>query len=486
MKKGSKNTERMGKVYPFNPTGESYYRRGMVMYQRGQLDKALKYIKRAHELEPEEPMIVVQIAIIETEIGEFASSNDRLKNVLNTLDPSMTEIHYFMANNFAHLGLFQEAYKHATAYLDLNEDGEFVEDAEDLLELMSLEEDDEEWDEDLDQDELIMHQEKAGKMLAEGNFKEAIELLEEVIERFPDYWSAYNNLALAYFYFGETDQATALLTEVLNRNPGNLHALCNLAVFYHYQERVDELDELMDALEHVRPFLYEHRFKLGATFALVGRHEKAYGWLKSLVKRGFEGDAGFYFWLSHSAWHSGHEKVAADAWKRVLEEQPEKEGHEPWNDQSDDTVLSEEMYPEERLFVLFKESLLNSSLIGEEPPAYFTSVEEDYFHLLRSAPDYTSQRPLFRAHEVVLLLKHSFDAAKEENKGLFYMWFHIVFYGSEEGYPFKNVPALAAAVEYSWKKVRAHRVSQKEVAQKHGVSVATMRKYINDIQNYLP
>ncbi|MDG5471669.1 tetratricopeptide repeat protein [Jeotgalibacillus sp. ET6] len=486
MKKGSKKTERMGKVYPFNPTGESYYRRGMAMYQRGQLDKALKYILRAHELEPAEPMILVQAAIIETEIGEFASSNDRLRHVLNKLDPSMSEIHYFMANNFAHLGLFQEAYKHATAYLDLNEDGEFAEDAEDLLELMSLEEEEEEWDEDLDQDELIMHQEQAGKLLAEGKFKEAIELLEEVIERFPDYWSAYNNLALAYFYFGETEQATALLTEVLNRNPGNLHALCNLAVFYHYQERVDELDQLMDALESVRPFLYEHRFKLGATFALVGRHEKAYGWLKSLVKRGFEGDAGFYFWLSHSAWHSGHKKVAEDAWKRVLDEQPEKQGHEPWNTKPEDDALSEEMYPEERLFSLFKASMAGSSLADEVPPAYFTSVEEEYFNLLRNHGDRMDQSPIHRAHEVALLLNRSFDAALEENKGLYYMWFHIVFFASEEQYGFKNIPALTAAVEYSWKKVRAHRVSQKEVAQKHGVSTATMRKYINDIQNFLP
>lgn len=30
----------------------------------------------------------------------------------------MPECHYFKANNFAHLGLFQEAYKEAAAYSD--------------------------------------------------------------------------------------------------------------------------------------------------------------------------------------------------------------------------------------------------------------------------------------------------------------------------------------------------------------------------------
>ncbi|PPA70191.1 tetratricopeptide repeat protein [Jeotgalibacillus proteolyticus] len=492
MKKGSKQTEIKGKIYPFHPTGESYYRRGMAMYQRGQLDKAIKYLKRAHELEPEEPMIPLQVAIIETEIGEFSQSNDRLKHILDKLDSTMTEIHYFMANNFAHLGLFQEAYKHATAYLSQNEDGEFAEDAEDLLELISLEEDEEEWDDDPAQDELIIHQEKAGEMLAEGKFKEAIELLEEVVERFPDYWSAYNNLALAYFYFGETEQATALLTEVLHRNPGNLHALCNLAVFYHYEQRTDELDQLMDALEHVRPFLFEHRFKLGATFALVGRHEKAYAWLKSLVKRGFEGDAGFYFWLSHAAWHSGHEKVARDSWKRVIEEQPEKEGLEPWNGQSikkDDSLL-ESMYPEERLFALYRNAGNNSLLIKNNAPSFLTSVEKEYVDLLKQLNDKKAQPsasgPLYRAHEVAGRLNHSFDPSHQPHQGLFYMWFHIVFYGAKDNYPFTNINALAASVEYLWKKIKAEKVSQKEMAQKYDINVSTMRKYLNELEAYLP
>ncbi|TDL32541.1 tetratricopeptide repeat protein [Jeotgalibacillus sp. S-D1] len=486
MKKGSKQTENMGILYPFNPTSENYYQKGMAKYQQGQLNKALKYLKRAQELEPEEPMVPFQMAIIETEIGEFTQSNERLKQILTTLDPSMTEVHYFMANNFAHLGLFQEAYKHATAYLDMNEDGEFVEDAEDLLELLSLEED-EEWDDDLDQDELIMHQEKAGQLLAEGKFKEAIELLEEVVERFPDYWSAYNNLALAYFYFGETEQATALLTEVLNRNPGNLHALCNLAVFYHYQERTDELEQLMDALEHVRPFLFEHRFKLGATFALVGRHKKAYGWLKSLVKRGFEGDAGFYFWLSHSAWHSGHEKVSADAWKRVLSEQPDKEGLEPWNGEKIERndILSDSMYPEERMFVLYKDAKTNPSSLNNIPD-YLTAIELEYAALLRSDKIPKPKTPIARAHQVACELSQSYDVNIQSHHGLFYMWFHIVYYGMEDEYRFKNIAALSAAIEYLWKKVRAEKVTQQEMADKYNVTVSTIRRYMDDLEAYLP
>ena len=82
----------------------------------------------------------------------------------------------------------------------------------------------------------------------------------------------------------------------------------------------------------IKPYQFEHRYKLGATFALVGRHKEAYDWLRSLQKRGFEGDAGYYFWLSHSAYFSGHEEMAREAYATLIEMDPTKVGYEPWKD----------------------------------------------------------------------------------------------------------------------------------------------------------
>ena len=59
-------------------------------------------------------------------------------------------------------------------------------------------------------------------MMEQGDFQQAIEVLEETIEEYPDLWNAYNNLALAYFYVGDAEQASALLHEVLRENQGNL------------------------------------------------------------------------------------------------------------------------------------------------------------------------------------------------------------------------------------------------------------------------
>ncbi|WP_330217502.1 hypothetical protein [Planococcus halocryophilus] len=64
----------------------------------------------------------------------------------------------------------------------------------------------------------------------------------------------------------------------------------------------------------------------------MGKYKEAYRWLKSLQKRGFEGDAAFYFWLSHAAYHSGHEEASRQAWDQLKKIDPDKDGYAPWSE----------------------------------------------------------------------------------------------------------------------------------------------------------
>ena len=148
MRKGSKLRSEQAKVLSFVPTGEYYFNKGMKAYQRRELKRSLKYLNRAIQLEPLEPMIACQLSIVYTELGEYKRANEILHQIVDQLDPHMTECHYFLANNYAHLGLFKEAYEHVTTYLEKEEHGEFVEDAEDLLDLLEI-------DSDLTVDDLI-------------------------------------------------------------------------------------------------------------------------------------------------------------------------------------------------------------------------------------------------------------------------------------------------------------------------------------------
>ena len=69
-------------------------------------------------------------------------------------------------------------------------------------------------------------------------------------------------------------------------------------------------------------------------------------------RRGFEGDAGYYFWLSHSAYFSGHEEVAREAYAKLIEMDPTKAGYEPWKDVQE--IIKSDSLEQDREFLLSK------------------------------------------------------------------------------------------------------------------------------------
>ncbi len=497
MGKDSKARNQKGKLLTFIPTGEYYFSKGLKAYHRRDFYKAKKYLQRAMQLEPGEPMIVCQLAIVHAEIGENQEANRLLHLILEELDEEMVECHYFLANNYAHLGFFKDAYHHAKLYMELDEDGEFLEDTEELLELLTLEAD--ELDDELyEQDDLITKQEEARELLESGHFPKAVELLNAVIDEYPEYWSAYNNLALAYFYLGEVDKASDVLLKVFEENPGNLHALCNKLVFAYYEGDYKEVRLLKDALKKIKPLSIEHQYKLGATFALIGEYEMAYGWLRRLQKFGFDGDGPFYYWLSYSAFYTGKEAIAKSAWKKAIELNPDKAGFEPWNEERvtingfEDHISSiqkklESDYMEERLFALFltsvsskKEDLLDSA--GIKKNRKFSQLEKDYLSFVQSEnqTNYTSA-----AHDIAGLLYKNYRPVGTVEASLYLMWFSVFVEMVKAGQPIKNPNGYAGAVTYTWHKLRNDKVSQTEVAENFGISTSTLRKYIQSLNDYL-
>ncbi|WHY76824.1 tetratricopeptide repeat protein [Neobacillus sp. WH10] len=496
MVKDAKARMQKGKILSFVPTGEYYFTKGLKAYHRRDFIKAKKYLGRAMQLEPGEPMITCQLAIVSTELGEFENSNRLLHLILEELDSEMAECHYFLANNYAHLGFFKDAYHHSKLYLQLDPDGDFSEDTEDLLDVLTLEA--EEFEDELYQeDDLIIKQEQARELLESGYFPKAIEVLKDVVKEYPEYWSAYNNLALAYFYLGKVEKAEAILDDVLERNPGNLHALCNRLVFAQYQGQLESVAQLKESLKKIQPLLSEYQFKLGATFALVGEYELAYLWLKKLYKHGFNGDGPFYYWLSYSAYFTGHENFAKSAWKKVLEISPDKEGLEPWNDKNERTNGFEDFkgsifqklesdYVEERLFALFltsvsskKEEIITSHRLFQNHK--FTPLEKEYISLIKSGKPSVAAD----AQEIAELFYENHQPIGAIEAGLYLMWFSVFVEVNKTGVRLKNKRAWAGAVEYLWHKLRSEKISQQEIAARYGLSSATISKYVKLVNNYL-
>lgn len=502
-RESDKRNERT-KVYSFLPTGDYYFNKGIQAYDRFDFANAKKYLQRALELEPAEPMIACQLALVCTETGEYAKSNELLHAVLDEMDSRMTECHYFLANNYAHLGVFTEAYHHAKYYLEKDTVGEFADEADELLEWLGINEDDNlSWLKS--QEELVQMQEDSKQLLEEGKYEDAVRMLEKIIKKHPDFWPAYNNLALAYFYEGQVSKAFSLTEKVLGQNSGNLHALCNLAVFYYYEQQTEDLQELLETLDKIKPMIPEHRYKLGATFALTKQYVRAYQWLKQLYKSGYDGDAGYYYWLAKSANQTGNERVAKAAWEQLVLLDPDKAGAEPWNEALDHEeevdaqsraifeMLRSDHVPE-RLCAIFYISIARQKNELLAHPS-FSAIDELSFPeklYLAAVLQVEKKQALYaklkieKAHETALCLyEHHKDNPEVANE-LLMTWFRVFQGIVQTAEKFTNPQACAAAVEMVWSNWSNQRKTQQETARKYGISPSTLRKYVSKLEQYLP
>jgi tetratricopeptide (TPR) repeat protein len=474
------------KVIPLVQTSEYFFDRGIKAYKRGNVKKAKRYIERVLQLEPENTVVLCQLAVILTDLGDYQQSNELLQSALqNANQESAYECHYFMANNYAYLGFFQEAKKHALQYINNEKNGRFSQAVEDLLEILSIEMDDIDEEENENEDRLIMQQEKAKLLLEMAQFEEAKELLHEIIEEHPEFWAAYNNLALAHFYTGEYEQAMIYVRKVLESNPGNLHALCNEAVFYFKTGKQDLLERQLTKLRVVHPISFDHRYKLGVTFAVIGEYSGAYRWLYSLYKKGAARDTTFLYWLSYSAYYIGHENLAKQAWEKLLVSSPEKKGEEPWNIAASTDGIQEVLHyikqgEKEQFFGLY----LLAQMDNEERKTLLTKETEHFLYspfLKTLSQDMLKSEELPRCLQIALTMRKSLQS-EEEEKGIVY-WYTLYNKARFTESEMKNISAFAASVVYMFYQNLKRPVPQKKIAQEYGISLTTMSKYIKKIRS---
>ena len=499
----NKRIENDKKVISFIPDGEFYYKKAMQAMQRDRFDEAYKYLKRATELSPEDSLILMQFGVLVMEEGRFQEAHEILMSA-HELDSESSEIIFYLAEVHAHLNLLKEAKAYAEKYIRIDLNGPFKDESKEIIDY--VEQNETFLDED-ENSEVYLLQEKARRLMESGEFKEAVELFESIITDYPDFWAAYNNLALAYFYVGKKNQASELLHDVLQRNKGNLHALCNLAVFYYYDKKEEDLESLLELLMKIKPYLIEHRYKLGATFALVGRHKEAFNWLRNLQKTGFNGDAGFYFWLSHSAYFTGHEEVSREAYAKLIEIDPTKEGYEPWKDM--DGKIKPDSVEQDRQFLLSKiqneyrsERMLGFYLLGKSAhkqeiishPSYIDIDELSSLERLFLAsglnyefmPETSFDKSFMSALETTEMLYGKYCPLDYEATHLFQMWFTLCEKALTESYKFQNPKGLAAAADYMFQSARYSGVTKKAIAEKYGTTTPTLTKYINELIEFLP
>lgn len=496
-----KNNKPQQNVVSFLPTGDFYYTKAMDAMLLGQIEKTHKYLLRAVELEPTDARSFLQLGILALDAENYHEAYDYIAKA-HMLDPTNTETLFFMSESAGCLGLVQEAKSYASKYLTIAPEGPYAEEAKEIITFFDYEAEAMPGTTEHTLEE-IQAQEKARLLMEQGDFEQAVGVLEDVIIDFPKLWSAYNNLALAYFYIGEATEAKATLASVLRGDPGNLHALCNLAVIAFYEKDEETLHDYITLLNKIQPYAWEDRYKLGATLALMGEYEGAYKWLNSMQKRGYEGDPGFYFWLAHAAYYTGAKQQGERAWDSLVAIDPTKKDSAPWLTHAKDRDFLNELafirdklashYSSDHLFALFliSKSAYRDELLSE--PAIidvenYTGLEKMYLAFLLGHT-FSQKEPLekifLRASEVAELLYEQVGI-KITTLPLYQLWFVLYENAINAGYTFKNPKALAAANEYLFLSAHDERVTKKAIAEKYAISPSTLTKYIDELLNYLP
>ncbi|PTX59627.1 tetratricopeptide repeat protein [Melghirimyces profundicolus] len=303
-----------------------FFERAVRSLDRHRYDKALKYFRLAVEKEPENPVNQCNLAGILSEMGRFEESNEVLETILTEVDPDLLECWFYMANNAANLEDFELAEECLIRYLEEDPGGEFAAEAEEMLEMLAYElgrqprrpqaKPKQEW---------LKRHDEARRYLEAGQFLQAKEVLEKLVEEYPDFHAGMNNLALAYYYAGDVDKAVDTIDRVLTADPNNLHALCNLAVFLQHRGDRENRNRLVAMLKKWVPFHSEHTYKLATTLGILGEHEGAYRLFRQLLKREERPDPSLYHYAAAAALNTKRFDRARNYWRMARDLDPGSE-----------------------------------------------------------------------------------------------------------------------------------------------------------------
>ncbi|WP_217588573.1 hypothetical protein [Lentibacillus saliphilus] len=300
------------KLVPFIPEGDFYFAKGVEAFRKRKFDIALKWLNKAIFMKPHDPLYRCQQSIIYTEIGSYEKANELLVAVLNDYKEKYTDCYYLIANNYAHLGLLNDARKYAETYLELEPDGDFAVETKNLLDMLDIDEaDDDDWD--FEEDELLMLQETIFYHMEHYEWDEALPLLNEMMALYPEYPLAKHDYACALFYAVSEEQAIQMELELLAEEPGNLNSLMNLAVFY--KQRHDKAyKDFSETLLNVYPVHEQQKLRLAVSLARLGYYESAYTRFTGLIKS-FVNSPSYYRWYSKAAAVLGETDEAHKLWK---------------------------------------------------------------------------------------------------------------------------------------------------------------------------
>lgn len=136
-----KTNDRSLKVIPFSQDAPYYTQKGTYYNSKNQLSKALLFLQKAIEIEPNDPWNHYNLACLLSKTSRLKEANRIFKHIVQNMDGELSECYFFMAVNHGLMEDLTEAKHYLLKYLHTNPEGEMADEAEDLL--LAMEEDEE-------------------------------------------------------------------------------------------------------------------------------------------------------------------------------------------------------------------------------------------------------------------------------------------------------------------------------------------------------
>lgn len=180
MKDQKKMVTEINNIVRLNFDADFYVDRAMRATSRCQYEKAVKYFRLAIEIEPENTYNYLNLAGLLSELGRFEESNELLEVLLYEVAPTFFCCLFYLANNLMSIGELELAEDYLFKYIQSDPNGEYKEEAEELLEAIACE---------LgrapgpsrDNSFSLLKQEEARYLLESGDYGKAKEILEEMV-----------------------------------------------------------------------------------------------------------------------------------------------------------------------------------------------------------------------------------------------------------------------------------------------------------------
>ncbi len=168
--------------------------------------------------------------------------------------------------------------------------------------------------------QLAAQNDEMQAFLQRGQYRQAISLGEMLIQRWPQFIPAYNNLGQAYWVEGQPDKAIAAGQKALELAPDDLHALANLARYACLTGKTGEARDYAQRMRASGAPAFTRSLKIAETLAYLGDDE---GILETVKQEGQDDHPLLYHLAGAASLRLDRQEEAVGYWKKSLELSPD-------------------------------------------------------------------------------------------------------------------------------------------------------------------